>query len=171
MAENSQSFSFLIAAHCIYSTEHKNVTYAKLGMNRRSKSDDKVFVYGVSEIIGHSGYRQRTFNNDIALLKLNDTVNFTEFLYPACLPTSPPEAEKAIVTGYGRTGRFEENSEVLMKANVEKFNHSECQSILRRIKIHGDSMICYGNRTHPGDSCKASNRIKVYNLGGLKITF
>ena len=123
-------------------------------MSSRLQSDNKVFVYGVSQIIGHSEYKRRTFNNDIALLKLNDTVKFTEFLYPACLPTENPENFKAIVTGFGRTGGDHASSEKLMKVYVEKFPQTECQSILRRIRIDPNTMLCYGNRTDPGDSCR-----------------
>ena len=125
-------------------------------MNNRLQADDKVFTYGVEEIIAHSDYTPRTLNNDIALLKLNGTVKFTEFLYPACLPTSQPENDKAIVTGFGRTGRFDENSDILMKVFVEKFSQSDCQNILKKIRIDGNSMICYGNKTHQGDACQAS---------------
>jgi hypothetical protein len=125
-------------------------------MNDRSQTDDKVFTYGVEEIIGHSEYKIRTFNNDIALVKLDGIVKFTEFLYPACLPTSQPENEKALVTGFGRTGRDDASSDKLMKVFVEKYSQPDCQKVLKQIKIDGNSMICYGNKTHPGDSCQVS---------------
>jgi len=160
---NFYQFFFLIfikihnflAATCTRYLQYE-VKYVKLGMNNRLQADDKVFTYGVEEIIVHSEYTARTYNNDIALLKLNGTVKFTEFLYPACLPTSQPENERAIVTGFGKIGRFEPNSDKLMKVIVEKFTQSDCQNILRTIKIDGNSMICYGNKMHQGEACQVS---------------
>ncbi|XP_070509422.1 venom protease-like [Chironomus tepperi] len=163
----------LTAAHCINPPHYGKVKYVKLGMNRRSQADAKVFIYGVEEIIVHPNFIQRSNNNDIALVKLNATVNFTEFLYPACLPTSQPQNAKAVVSGFGKTGRFDATSEELMKVIVDKFDHRDCQNTFRTVKIQRNSMLCYGNKTHRADSCKGDSGgpLQVGNDDEAKCTY
>jgi hypothetical protein len=106
------------------------VKFVKLGVNSRSQNDDRTLVYDVSEIFEHPGYNKKTFNEDIGLLKLNASVSFSEFVMPICLPSNPPIANKAVVSGFGRTGYGESSSENLLKVTLEKFSSSECQEAL-----------------------------------------
>ncbi|KAL7042177.1 hypothetical protein ACKWTF_001048 [Chironomus riparius] len=163
----------LTAAHCLVHSQYGQVKYVKLGMNSRSQADDKVFTYGVEKNIKYAEYNARFMSNDIALLKLNGTVTFTEFLYPACLPTSEPNHDKAIVTGFGKTHRTDASSEKLMKVTVHKFDQTDCQIIIRQIRINKNSMICYGNKTHPADSCQGDSGgpIQVGNDKVAKCTY
>jgi len=142
-------------------------------MNTRSQRDSKVFIYGVKKIFKHPDYSNRNSNNDIALLKLNATVSFTEYLYPICLPTSSSNDAKAIVTGFGKTGRHDSTTEKLMKVILEIFSHNECQELLKTAQINQNTMICYGNRVLRGDSCRVNRNcfhiiaflnIKNYNF-------
>lgn len=41
--------------------------------------------YNVKEFIRHKGYNRWTKKNDIALIELEKTVQFTDFIRPACL--------------------------------------------------------------------------------------
>ena len=53
----------------------------------------------------HPDYKQATFQNDIALIRLTQDVSYKEHIVPVCLPV--PSAtwvgEKAVVIGWGRT--------------------------------------------------------------------
>jgi len=131
-------------------------------MNNRSQMDSNVFTYNIIKIIMHPNYNRRTKNNDIALLELQTKVSFTEYLYPICLPTSQPTNSEAIVTGFGQTGEYHAVSERLMKVIVKKFTHDECEEALR-FQVDRNTMLCYGNRTHSGDSCRVSQGI-IYLL-------
>lgn len=60
--------------------------------------------FGVSKIILHDMYRSGEFSNDIALLRLNRSIIFTDKLRPICLPFNRPEPGEGIgliLAGWG----------------------------------------------------------------------
>jgi len=118
----------------------------------RSQNDSDVFIYNVEKVIKHNQYSPITNNNDIALLKLDSNVNFTEFIYPICLPTRQHDEPKVIATGLGKTGRNHAQSDKLLRVVLEKFSRQECQEIFRSKNIT-ENMLCYGNRREERDSC------------------
>jgi len=132
-------------------------------MNKLSQTDEGVFIYGIEQIFMHPNYLFNQINyitkNDIALLKLNETVKFNEYLYPICLPTRQSEDQKVVLTGFGRTGKYEPQSDALLKVTVERFSHSECQKLIPKFKINPDSQLCFGNQTGAPGSCGV--RIKI----------
>lgn len=118
----------ITAAHCLYPMGFGAVKYVKLGINSRSQNDDRTLVYGVEEIFQHPNYVRKTFNEDLGLLKLNATVLLSEFVMPICLPSKLyDDANKAVVSGFGRTGFQQSSSESLLKVTLEKFSIGECQ--------------------------------------------
>jgi V8-like Glu-specific endopeptidase len=117
----------ITAAHCLYPRALGAVKFVKLGVNSRSQNDDRTLVYVVSEIFEHPNYNKKTFNEDLGLLKLNASVQFSEFVMPICLPSKSPDANKAVASGFGRTGYQQASSEDLLKVVLEKFTTEECQ--------------------------------------------
>lgn len=78
-------------------------------------------VIPVRDIVCHSFYDVRTLINDIALVLLAHSVNYSAFIQPVCLPEKNFEAEtgtRCWVTGWGRqmedgeTGRQDPRGEV-----------------------------------------------------------
>ena len=132
-------------------------------MSEGSQTDERVLTYGIEEIFMHPNYLSNQINyiikNDIALLKLNDTVKFNEYLYPICLPTIQPEDQKAVLTGFGRTGKYEPQSNALLKVTAQRFSHSECQKLIPKFKINPDSQLCFGNQTGAPGSCGVSSSV------------
>ena len=75
----------------------------------------------VQDIVCHSFYDIRTLSNDIALVLLAHSVNYSAFIQPVCLPERNFEAKSGTrcwVTGWGRqmadgeTGRAGSEGEV-----------------------------------------------------------
>ena len=59
-------------------------------------------VRGVNKITIHPGYDDVTLQNDLALLELKTTLNFTDKIQPICMPQSPVSAgEETFVLGWG----------------------------------------------------------------------
>ena len=144
------------AAHCNGNRAFGRIKFVKLGMIDRSQKDSDVFIYNVEKVIEHDEYSPITHNNDIALLKLERNVNFTEFIYPICLPIRQHDEPKVIVTGLGKTGRNDEQSDILLKIVLEKFSLRECQEKLRLREIDQATMMCYGDHSNRKDACGVS---------------
>lgn len=127
-------------------------------MLRRSETNKtNARIYSILEKFKHENYDRRTNLNDIALLKLRETVKFNEKIYPICLPTKQYESN-AIVTGFGRTGGQDAPSEHLLKVALQHFTFTECQTIfnVKSEQVFKDTMICYGHRKDNKDVCKVS---------------
>ncbi|XP_055534263.1 CLIP domain-containing serine protease B4-like isoform X2 [Wyeomyia smithii] len=96
----------LTAAHCLDGlTEDYRVDRIRLGewdlasdqdCNSESICTDPPIDVGIESMVSHEGFNKLTLINDVALIKLNQSVNFTDFISPVCLPFS--ETAKALDT-------------------------------------------------------------------------
>lgn len=120
----------------------------------RGQNDTDVYTYNVVEKIVHPQYNRITYKNDIAIIKLDKLVKFSEYIYPICLPTIQHDEPKAIVTGFGTTGRDHTQSDKLLKVVLEKFSQKECQEKIKTKKIDSLTMMCYGERLERKDACR-----------------
>lgn len=71
----------------LFRTSHCFVLFLFAGLTDRKNTSHEQEVF-VEEIIRHDGYIEATKQNDIALLRLNQTITFNEFARPICLPPS-----------------------------------------------------------------------------------
>lgn len=88
-------------------------------------------------------------------------MTFSDFVIPICLVQEEQlRTIKAIATGWGKTGYYNDGSEVLMKVMIEYFNRDVCDESFNgvdKLKTGGidwDRMICAGNTNKTGDTCK-----------------
>ncbi|XP_070560030.1 mannan-binding lectin serine protease 1-like isoform X2 [Ptychodera flava] len=107
------------AAHCVVNLEINSRTFGHtlslasfnvtLGLHRRSRQRDYVQYRNVVEIIISPLNDLKTFDADIALLKLDIPVAFTKYIRPVCLPLNDTDngiadqGDSAVVVGWGRT--------------------------------------------------------------------
>ncbi|XP_055525812.1 trypsin-7-like [Wyeomyia smithii] len=71
------------------------------------------------------------FDNDIALLRLNDRVPITDFIRPICLPTDPEQTyvgRNATITGWGTLKEDGKPSCILQEADVPVISNDVCSS-------------------------------------------
>lgn len=65
-------------------------------------------MIGVSMIITHHGYNTRTKESDMALLKLQQPLVFSQFIRPIGIWVTPlPPFRKCTITGWGSTRESE----------------------------------------------------------------
>ncbi|XP_013118286.1 serine protease 7 [Stomoxys calcitrans] len=111
----------ITAAHCVKGEIEQAVgplTRIRLGeynINEeidciRADCNDKVVEVGFDEVLPHPQYDVRNANNyhDIALIRLDQDVQYSDFIRPICLPlpetrTAITPGELLIVAGWGRT--------------------------------------------------------------------
>ena len=140
----------LTAAHCL------PATVVKLGSNRRSDFKEEHLKYSVIKVIQHSEYRRTTIMlNDIALLKLDRVVVFTDRIVPICLQQTSVMELKAVATGWGLNATSP--SESLMKVELDMFSFDECKR--NSASLDKDMMICAGHRTARRDTCSGDSGI------------
>ncbi|XP_017893973.1 PREDICTED: serine protease 44-like [Capra hircus] len=150
----------LTAAHCIFGFEEYTVRMGstllrpQLGM-----------VIPVRDIVCHSFYDVRTLINDIALVLLAHSVNYSASIQPVCLPVKNFEAEtgtRCWVTGWGQ---LKEDAkvlpEILQETDQILLRHTLCNKKLQthlgyRRTLVRKGMIC-GYHEYLKSPCKGDS--------------
>ncbi|EDV91600.1 serine protease grass [Drosophila grimshawi] len=160
----------LTAAHCVYGLEN-SLYEIRLGehristekdcrrLGRREKCAPPVLDVGIEKMILHEKYDTRRITNDIALLRLNKTVEFQKHIKPICLPINDELKGQSetmsnyFVTGWGTTEKGSA-SDVLLQASVPIQSRSTCSQAYRREVLH--TQLCVGGGDLQ-DSCKGDS--------------
>lgn len=92
----------LTAGHCVEGLSAELIQVRLLEHNR-SASDVQVLQRRAAHVKVHELYNPLSFDNDIALIRLDRPVSFEQRLRPVCLPPSSTsfEGEMAKLTGWG----------------------------------------------------------------------
>lgn len=77
-----------------------------LGRRTQQGVHDHEISSRVSTLVIHPSYSSDNYNNDIALLQLSSSVNFTNYIRPVCLAAENsifPSGTRSWITGWGQT--------------------------------------------------------------------
>ncbi|NXC20549.1 KLKB1 protein, partial [Corythaeola cristata] len=77
----------LTAAHCVMSLQNPNIWRVYAGILKQSEINEDTPFFKVEEIIVHPQYKYAQTGYDIALMKLDKPMNFTDLQLPICLPS------------------------------------------------------------------------------------
>ncbi|KAF4524044.1 hypothetical protein B566_EDAN018120 [Ephemera danica] len=148
----------LTAAHCVDGFTARRIQIRLLEHDRNSASETRVITRGVRTATVHPRYNQNTFNNDIALLRLDQDVPFNGDIQPACLPEKGKRytGEEGIVTGWGKVGESKPVSPVLQEVTVPILSNTKCSSFYGTSQIT-DNMLCAGFKEGGRDSCQGDS--------------
>ncbi|CAM9610994.1 unnamed protein product [Bubo scandiacus] len=97
-------YFILSGAHCVQQFENLQV-----GMVDKEKEEPSRAMHRVEKIISHPKFDNKTFDSDIALLKLEKPITFSEDVVAACLPEEDfikdilMKQTFGIVSGFGNT--------------------------------------------------------------------
>ncbi|KAF7711969.1 hypothetical protein HF521_000980 [Silurus meridionalis] len=110
---------------------------------------------------GSPSYNSATQNNDIALLRLNSSVNFTDYIRPVCLAgqgSSFPDKTSCWITGWGSiaSGVQLPAPGVLQEAMVPTINTQICDFLLGFGSIT-PNMMCAGYYQGGKDTCQGDS--------------
>lgn len=139
----------LTAAHCLDGlSEDYKLDRIRLGeWNLLSDPDCDENEYcnepsldiGIEKLINHENYNKVTIMNDIALIKLNESVNYTETISPVCLPLSDLTKNKDTddmhftAIGWGNTehrnGTYEYGSSHKLHVRLKGVDLSSCNEV------------------------------------------
>ncbi|KAF5298247.1 hypothetical protein FQR65_LT09758 [Abscondita terminalis] len=139
-----------------YDTRNESDCLNMLGI--RSCADPPL-IAPVDSIIIHPNWNNKppaTIDHDIALVRLNNVIKFTQYIRPICLPMASlllKDGERLTVAGWGQT-ETEISSPVKLKAVLPIVNKKECALTYKRIKrlTVGEGEFCVGGEAGI-DSC------------------
>ncbi|KAF2881989.1 hypothetical protein ILUMI_24170 [Ignelater luminosus] len=152
----------LTAAHCV--TDGANIVSVRLGEhNTKTEKDcdgdtpgleycsDPPIDVEVEEITFHEDFNMDNLFGDIALIRLNTVVNYTDFIKPVCLPISSElqnkvfSEETVTVAGWGKTQTTTRINEKKLKVELPVKSNDYCVTFYRQLGIQvTGSQICAG---------------------------
>eukprot|EP00092_Neocalanus_flemingeri_P022811 GFUD01024735.1.p2 GENE.GFUD01024735.1~~GFUD01024735.1.p2 ORF type:complete len:279 (+),score=84.57 GFUD01024735.1:77-913(+) len=151
----------LTAAHCCANQTPLGMHVVAGGIKLNSFEGEEE-PRNVEHIIGHPNYAASTITNDACLLKLKESLEWTEFVQPIALPAAGQMTEagtECIVTGWGTLseGGFGLPN-VLHKVTVPVVSDEDCNKAYQSGGASvADSMICAGLEQGGKDSCQGDS--------------
>uniref|UniRef100_A0A3Q3X6A9 Peptidase S1 domain-containing protein n=1 Tax=Mola mola TaxID=94237 RepID=A0A3Q3X6A9_MOLML len=148
----------LSAAHCFQSTAAFQITVYLGRHSQQSFNPNEVFRR-VSRIINHPNYNPATQDNDIALLQLASTVQFTNYIKPVCLAAEGSvysAGTNSYITGWGTVGSVPlPLPQTLQEVSVPIVSNRVCnRAYLGSIT---NNMLCAGLNEGGKDSCQGDS--------------
>ncbi|KAF2359987.1 Serine proteases trypsin domain [Trinorchestia longiramus] len=169
------------AAHCLDAawTKGWQLTTLALGDWRLSTDPDcaykacapRAVVAQVEKAIVPAEYNSTTLDHDIALLRLDQPVNFSWAIQPICLPPKTfargelTLGTTVVAIGWGMTKSFQ-NSDVLMEATIPIANPSICKEKFPYNFFLNSKQMCVGGGV--SDTCLGDSGGPVMKLNSAK---
>ncbi|PZC79347.1 hypothetical protein B5X24_HaOG216496 [Helicoverpa armigera] len=162
----------LTAAHCISSPTVGKITFAALGILKRTDDFHMWQIYDIIEIIPYPQYNPPSKYHDIALLHTGRRIRFNKEVAAACLNRNNDMPQRAIVTGWGSLGHNRHIADNLQVVQVDHFPDAQCSRdypVHRLLKRGYDrnTQACYGDRRKVADTCEGDSggplQTGVYN--------
>ncbi|EFN68635.1 Plasma kallikrein [Camponotus floridanus] len=145
----------LTAAHCLRGYDIKTIKLVLMDSDRPSISNNAI-VRRIKSATIHENFDAHSFNNDIAIIEMDEPVSIDNFVRAACLPedrTIDYTGAIATAVGWGRTGENKPISNELRKVNLPILSQEECdQSGFPKNRIT-ENMFCSGYLDGKRDAC------------------
>ncbi|XP_013776846.1 proclotting enzyme-like isoform X2 [Limulus polyphemus] len=147
----------LTAAVCVDRGTPTNFTVL-LGQDNIKLHGSKRQELAVESFKIHEHHKHGSFENDLAILKLERPVEYSESISPVCLPYNLLKrnigAKTAFVTGWGQTTLEGETSENMLVLQVPIWNQKDCQDKYERLAVTiNKTMLCAGRPEGGTDAC------------------
>jgi len=170
----------MTAAHCIlnpvFSLPQAIFWEVRVGEHNQKLTEATEKTYTVSKVFHYPWYRG--YDNDMALMKLSQPIDITEYAQPICMPTDAEEFldKECVATGWGKVDYNKRGSDILQKVKIQVFDNSEChRAYFPKFKIgirqwhlcagtkQGGKGTCHGDSGGPLQ-CKIGNQ---WHLAGI----
>ncbi|XP_053072294.1 plasma kallikrein isoform X2 [Acinonyx jubatus] len=149
----------LTAAHCFDGLPLQDVWRVYSGIFNLSEITTETPFSRIKEMIIHPNYKMSDSGDDLALIRLEPPLNYTEFQKPICLPSKDDTNTmytNCWVTGWGFTKEKGKIQNILQKANIPLVSSEECQKKYRDYEVT-KQMICAGYKEGGKDACKGDS--------------
>ncbi|XP_064212266.1 trypsin-1 [Tribolium castaneum] len=158
----------ITAAHCVNGFSKDRLAAVFLDHDRSNYFETQTFTRTISRVYRHRYYGSGgTYNNDIAILKLEKELNITGLLRPVCLPPTGKSFTgfKGIAIGWGATHSHGQVSNTLREVEVPIMSNIECRRTGYGNKIT-DNMMCAGYPNGMKDSCQGDSGGPLHVVNG-----
>ena len=117
----------MTAAHCVDGAASFVVVFGDF--DKDSNQDQHATTYGVQRIIPHESYNSQTFDNDFALLELDQEVDMGECIATVCLPEAEvPVGAECFITGWGTLSSGGSTPSALQEGMVFTLSNDACNA-------------------------------------------
>lgn len=149
----------ITAAHCLKGISERRIKLI-LGDHDRRSVEEAQETRTIEQVFIMNGFVKKTFNNDIALIKLNREVIFSQYIRPVCLPTTDRSynGQNTTVVGWGKLSEGGQPADVLMDVIVPIIPQKKCRKETRyRASEITNNMICAGYDNGVLDACQGDS--------------
>ncbi|CAB3999552.1 MAM and LDL-receptor class A domain-containing 1-like isoform X1, partial [Paramuricea clavata] len=149
----------ITAAHCVRSTDWNSVTIRvgehDMRVNEGHEQDISIARNGITV---HPQYNQLTqYNNDIAVIRLSRSVQFTQRIKPVCFNSGIDfTGQRCYISGWGRLQSGGSTPNVLQEAQVPIVTPQQCKESYGSSSIT-DRMLCAGYSQGGTDTCQGDS--------------
>ncbi|XP_066995254.2 venom protease [Anabrus simplex] len=147
----------LTAAHCVEPFTPRDITVRLGEYDLQTQDETRSKDFRVMEFRVHESYERTTYENDIAIIKLQRPTVFNSYIWPICLPPAGRNFtnETAIVTGWGTLFYGGPTSPVLMEVDVPVWEQERCVSRFSQPIL--ETCLCAGGYEGGKDSCQGDS--------------
>ncbi|XP_072847017.2 transmembrane protease serine 12 isoform X5 [Pogona vitticeps] len=166
------------AAHCIKQWTHPDFWRVVIGLHHLLKYQTHTIKCLVQAIMIHSDFKKETYENDIAMIKLQKSVIFNDYIQPICIPDSSVFITKetsCYIAGWGSLKEKGRSTYILQEAEVDLIPLYICNRYDWYAGEVSWNMMCAGSAGGHVDSCQGDsggplmcyfpNKMKYYLLG------
>ncbi|CAF0860178.1 unnamed protein product [Brachionus calyciflorus] len=121
----------------------------------------------VRKIIRHENFNDRNNLNDIAILKLEQYIEFNQYIQPACLPRSTEKYPDKInisawAVGWGATGFGGSTVQKLRNVKLTVYDEKLCANVISLFEKNWSSQMCAGEYLGGRDTCQGDSGGSLY---------
>uniref|UniRef100_UPI00358ECD20 ovochymase-2-like n=1 Tax=Myxine glutinosa TaxID=7769 RepID=UPI00358ECD20 len=152
------------AAHCIPQTktvlESVMVVVGEHDLKRTDPEEQKL---GISKVVRHPNFDpENPVNFDIALLGLEQDIQFGSMVQPACLPNVGevfPDGTLCITSGWGKLAEGGRLPSKLQEVALPLLGHTKCTKVLTSLGLPApdSTMLCAGFPEGGRDACQGDS--------------
>ncbi|CAG0880825.1 unnamed protein product [Cyprideis torosa] len=150
----------LTAAHCLANRDVEDLSVVVREFDTTLVENEYPdFELFPSLVVVHSKFVFRTYDNDIALIRLSKRLHWDEFTVPVCLPVQRKKvlAGKAgILVGWGRLSENGPRSKRPLKLQVPIVDMQQCLKILGKKNVN-PTKFCAGYLEGGRDACQGDS--------------
>ncbi|KAM6290463.1 coagulation factor X-like [Porphyrio hochstetteri] len=148
-------YFILSAASCVNQSRD---TWVIVGAVDKEKEEPSRTTHRVEKIISHPKFDRETYDSDLALLKLEEPITFSEDVVPACLPEVDFANEVlmrqtfGIISGFGSAFEHTRPVNRMKVLRVPYVDRTTCKGALRTLVTR--NMFCAGYDKDGKDACR-----------------